>query len=660
MSQQTEYRNSVPAFHKLDNSLGEIVVIDALSGYGKTAFLQEAARRRKTQNWQAEYIPLSRMMGPADVWTTTVHELSGDRNLKPQKLEDALSHLSYSLQQGTRLAILFDDVHSLQHETLSWVQAEFAPKLKEELFNISQGNCLIVFSGQNIPGSPTAWPNHRRIYLLPFDRNTIQQFVDAVPSPELQRFLQSVRNKRWLIEKMMRLCGGHPRALLQILQAIESGNWRPHPRQSDEYDRAIFEQHIETEINRLTGNLSDCYRQMLEGLSIFRSVNSSIVKLIQQHERIGNQDNPLAIVSHLRTNNLLIAKETVLDPVIRNGLTTRLMFKDRQRYLRLNQIAQQAYENWLRRFDQERPFEEARSYAAEAIYHCLCHSDESPVFQNCLSTVIQQLDQLLAVQDAPEFNSAQMLTEHLSYDEDISTMLSDYGWSIEQQILEMQNSPQQTIAQPDVVPCDYADNPVSILDANKTAIGTGFLVQHQTQWLVVTCTHVLQKLQPEPNSPVFLKHFNPEVGEFEAEIVRFEPPQNPPHDWEAAQDVAILRPVHSLAEYGLKPYPLHGGELHPEVYPCDDQSICFGYAQDRANRGDYIPGLRFAHVVAGGFVALTNSGGDGVRPGVSGAAWGNRDTQTIVGMVQSIAANGSRAYLIPTSTILRVINSLPR
>ena len=656
---QMEYRNSALALNKLDNSLGEIVVLEALAGYGKTAFLQEVARQRKTQDWLAEYIPLTQNMSPADVWTTMLHRLSGRHDLHLQGLDDTLAWLSYNLPRRKRLAVLFDDVHALRTETLTWVQTEFALKLKEELFSISQGNFLLVFSGQNIPGSPTSWSNHRRIDLLPFDRNTIQQFVDAVPSPELQEFIQIARHKKWLIEKMIRLCGGHPRALLQLLQEIRSGAWQPHPRRSEEYDRAIFEQHIETEINRLTRNLSESYRSMLEGLSIFRSIHSSIVKIIQQDDAIQNQDDPLAVVRQLRTSNLLIARESILVPVIRNGLTMRMMLNDRQRYLSLNQRAQLAYQNWLARFDQERPFEDARGYAAEAIYHCLCHSNQPTVLHDCLRTVIQRLDQLLLDQGAQGFSSDQMLVEHLADDDDINTMLSDYGWSIEQQIAESRQAG-AIAAQAAVSPAgaEYAAGIVAILDANRAVVGTGFLLQYQVEWLVVTCTHILQKLNLQTDRTVQLSHFSPDIGEFEAEVLQFQPPSTPASQWCASEDVSILRPIALLSQSGLQPYSLHDGQLHPGIYPSGERSLCFGYAQDRVNRGDYIAGLAFANEVASGFVALTNGGTEGVRPGVSGAPWANTETQTIVGMVQSIAANGSRAYLIPASVILRVIASV--
>ena len=607
-------------------------------------------------------------MRPLDIWTTTVRELSGNPTLNPHELDDALARLAYLLPHGRCLAVLFDDVHSLQTETLTWVQTEFAPKLKEELFSISQGNCLLVFSGQNIPVSPV-WTSHRRIYLLPFDRNTVQQFVDAVPSPQLQEFLKSARHKKWLIEKMIRLCGGHPRTLLQILQAIETGTWYPHPKRPQEADRTIFEQHIEAEINRLIGNLSDSYRQMLESLSIFRSINSSVVKIIQADNQIQNQDNPLTVIRNLRINNLLIPKKTILDPVIRNGLTTRMILNNRHQYLALNQLAQQSYQDWLLRFDEERPFEEAQSLATEAIYHCLCHSNRSQDLQACLKVVTQRLDELLEAQSAGGFSSAQMLIEQLPYDEDISTMLSDYEWSIEQQIEEMKMKQMQLQETPlqdaqlqgavfTVEPCySYTSGIVAVLTSDGGVAGTGFLLWYQEQWLVVTCTHVLQKLELGSSSRVRLSHFDPEIGEFEAEIVKFAPAQTPANRWNAQEDISILRPVPSLPSQTIKPYPLHNGQLHPAIYPSGQQSLCFGYAQDRLNRGDYVTDLAFAHEVASGFIALS-SGTKGVRPGISGAPWANTETQTIIGMVQFTSASGEQAYLIPASTIQRVISDL--
>jgi hypothetical protein len=661
-NQAIVYRDRLSEFNKLDNSLGEIVVIDALSGYGKTAFLKESARLHQTRNWLTQYIPLSQRMRPVDIWTTTVQELSGNYDLHPQRLDDALARLSYALPHGRCLTVLFDDVHSLPSETFTWVYSEFAPKLKEELISISQGNCLLVFSGQNIRVDPKLWPPHRPIYLLPFDRSTIQQFVDAVPSPQLQEFLKSGRHKKWLIEKMIRLCGGHPRALLQILQEIETGAWCPHPRLSEESNRAVFERHIETELNQLIGHLSDAYRQILESLSIFRSVNSNIVKVIQRDEHIQNRDNPLAIISHLRNNNLLIPKETVLDPVIRNGLTTRMILNDRQRYLALNRIAQLSYQTWLIRFDEERPFEEARGYAAEAIYHCLCHSNQLQDLQDCLNIVLQRLDELLAAQSAVGFDSIRALIEYLPDDEDISILFADYGWSIEQLRdmnrvrLANSTSPSSSSSQSDV--CDYTSGIVAVLSLDQAVIGTGFLIWCREQWLIVTCTHVLQKLSLNSNSTVHLSHFNPDIGEFEAQVVKFAPPEKPPHQWSAYEDVSILRPTQPLGGDTLKPYPLHNGHLQPSLYPHGQQSLCFGYAQDRINRGDYISDLTFAHEVASGFIALSNRSGRGVRPGVSGAPWANLDTQSIVGMVQSIAANGDQAYLIPASTIGRVISEV--
>lgn len=664
------YLNRVHELQRVKNSSGEIVIIDALSGYGKTAFLEEITRRFINERaWLVFCIATNSEMQPRDILTRIMHYLS-DENADDTRISssaDLLTQLAHSPQlENKGLAILFDDVHKLTRDTLVWLQKELAPNLMDELYKISRGHCLLVFSGYNITNSPGFRPPYRSIPLLPFNRNTIEEFIEAVPNDNFQFFLRnSANNKKWLIKKLVNSCGGHPRSLLKILREIESGRWLPHPIHSEETYQDIFKEYVLREVENLISGLNDSYCKILKSLCVYRSINSNIVKAIQQDADVANNDDPLTVTRKLRNHKLVVSdtlsKKKVLDPLIRNGLTTHLMMDNHQRYVKLNETAFKAYKDWLESFDETRPFEDALDLARDAIYHCLCHSRLRQDLRDCLRFISRCLDNLLAIQEVGEgITSKQEIIDHVRDDEDIQTMLSDYSLVIEDELdaLEREEFPSFSKRE-DAVSYKYDSGIVAILDGEgvgQNVVGTGFLSQYDDRWLVITCTHVLQKLSCQQGSTLHLRHYLPKIGNFTAEVLKYNPPDSPPIKWTAYQDVAILEPLTPSFSDNIRPFLLSVDE-QPN-YPVDKKSICFGYAQDRVDRGTRIEGLSYLNPVANGFVVLRDSKSK-VKPGVSGAPWGHRDTETIVGMVQSIYASShtleDEAYLIPAPTILQVV-----
>ncbi|NET33816.1 MAG: AAA family ATPase [Cyanothece sp. SIO1E1] len=674
LDDSTHFRNRSVELRKLSASRGEIVVVDALSGYGKTAFLKEVARQYDEQQWLVCYISLNSRMQPRDIWTETLRELDRDIAIEPSSFNHFLAAIASSSRlQNIDVAVLFDDIHTLSNDTLEWLTQVFAYQVLEALRKIrrSDDGFLLVFSGNNIAHSIlTTWPLDRRsIYLHPFDRSTIQEFIDAVPNEKFQYSLSRVaRYRKWLTEKLTRLCGGHPRALLNLLGEIESGDWLPNPALDEhrEFYQSLFERHVLVELDNLTRELSESYRQLLENLCIYRTVNSETVKVVLQDSTVDNNENSLKVVQTLRHHKLYLAKEKVLDPVIRNGLTTRLMIEDPQRYVALNRTALEFYKEQLARFDgAKQPFESAQNLAAEAIYHCLCYSREVPDLKNCLSFTTRHLDELLTTQaDEEEFTGKEIIIELVDGDEDIRTLLYDYDISLKEVFREIENEKASIFRnETDVTGIElttrYTSGIVGLLgedQASLRVVGTGYLVWHIDQWLVITCAHILNSLRLQEGDTVSLKHLMPTINRFEAQVLKFNPPNDSPLSWNAYDDVAILRPLDLLPTNNLTPFPLYQGEHYSSIYPTGEQSICFGYPHDRHTRGSFIKDLDYANTVANGFIELSNGEDQKIKPGFSGAPWGHKGAQAVVGMVQTVLKNGGRTYLIPSSIILKVIS----
>ena len=271
----------------------------------------------------------------------------------------------------------------------------------------------------------------------------------------------------------------------------------------------------------------------------------------------------------------------------------------------------------------------------------------------------------MAIQAAEEgFTGKQVIIELVDDDEDIRTMLHDYGLSLEEVFREIEDEESTIFCDEtditDIKPTDrYTSGIVGLIDrnqANLTIAGTGFLVWYIDQWLVITCAHILKNLGLQRGDTVSLKHFMPRIKRFEAEVLKYDPPDDSPLSWRACDDVAILKPLNPLLINSLSPFPLYQGEQEPSVYPTGKQSICFGYPHDRQTRGSFIKGLVYADTVSDGFIELNNGGGQKVRPGFSGAPWGHKSSRAVIGMVQSVVKNGDRAYLVPSDTILQVIS----
>ena len=148
---------------------------------------------------------------------------------------------------------------------------------------------LLIFSGcnlrQNGDWSITA---NNYVYLTPFQRVTIGHFLDDANLPQLQNTLTEAtyRTRKLFTDRIYRLTGGHPRASIRLIKALQAKEWQPIEmnigtlvRQRD-FD--VFQNYVLEELTQLTEGLENTYTRYFPTLLVFRILHSSIVKAVRQ------------------------------------------------------------------------------------------------------------------------------------------------------------------------------------------------------------------------------------------------------------------------------------------------------------------------------------------------------------------------------------------
>ncbi len=667
------FHNQVHALNRVRRSLGDLVVLDALPGYGKTAFLTKLKTEYETRKWRCSLIPLKRARNELDTVTAAIEAISAETIEPPGNLSHALDILLEQLQPGQPQALMFDDVQCLEAKALDWVKSTLVGVLQKELEDLTENNFLLIFSGYSICGS-TRWPTVRQpIKLTAFQREAINQFIDAINISELWQ-QRSPNYRHFVADRIFQFSGGHPRASIGLLKELKNG-WKPSRRQCHQRDLRVFEEHVEQELTKFVENLDPIYRTYLSHLMIFRRIDFATLKVVEQKYQLSGQQTDLQLINTFRQCNLLHSPRNApgvkaLDPVFRLGSLAQMFLKNPEQYTKRHQFAQKVYQDWAA--DDGRPYDDVIRCLQESIYHCLSRMEnqrrleEPSDFIDCLHYSIQVLNRRQKeIMDSPRL----ILETLLNDDEDSQLLLQklDADW------LELLNYAFISYSGKGVEDDIQAYNQtvqkrckslttILMSDAGEVS-GTGFWVLWDQQLYVVTCAHVLKQLQCSEGGLVKARTFGPNVQDLNLKVLWYKVPETQSDkDWSARQDIAILGLVAETppqVPMGTQDnlLPLSANPINLSGYRQVTTFYSFGYPASKRLKGNSFTSLVFDEQVGNGFIKLLNRGHAKVEGGVSGAPLCHMEGKQLVGMIHARSGNDV-VYCIPSTTILEVLADL--
>ena len=669
------FHNQTQALNRVKNSLGELVVLDALPGYGKTAFLTKVKAEYESRQWRCGLALLRRARSEIDTVTAAIEAIAAEEVEPYDTLPQALRTFRNQLQPGQPTALLFDDVQCLESETLDWVKQELAPNLQDELRDLTGHNFLLIFSGHNISNT-TPWPKgSRSIALTEFQREAINQFIDVANITELWSN-RPTNYRDFVVDRIFQFSGGHPRASIGLLEELRNG-WNPSRRLAPEQDLEVFERQVDKELKKFTHNLAPAYQIYLSHLVIFRSIDFATLKAIEQKYELPVEENPTQLIKTFRQCNLLLSNRfapslTVLNPVFRLGSVAQMMLKQAEQYPTLHRFAQQTYQNWASNLN--RTADDVIRCLRESIYHCLSRMEErrrleqQPEFMDCLQYSIQILDRRQA--ELPDLPRS-ILETLLDGDEESRTLLQkldaewievlDFAFASSSRWSANEDAPPTVTHIPvNQIQAQCKRLTIALTDEEGEVRGTGFWIEFEQQLYAVTCAHVIKQLRRAEGNRVQARTFGPDVQDLELEVVWYKVPEDrSTKDWSARQDIAILRPVIKTApqirDLRLSDLlPLNPDGLSQIHSPQSATLYSFGYPAPKRLKGESFASLVCDEQVGNGFIKLLNLGPIKVEGGVSGAPLLQVEEKRLIGMIHAKLGTDV-VYSIPATTILEIL-----
>jgi hypothetical protein len=692
------FHNQEKALNQVRGSVGNLVVLDALPGYGKTAFLEKLREEyQERPRWHCGFIRLERGQTTlVEFFLLILNGLGDDISFASRRITDlsetdVLNALVNCLQKWNKevcIALFIDDVDYLDRSAFDCLKYKFCEGLKGLLSSATYNQFLLIFSGRNLrQNGDWSITESNYVYLTPFQRVTIGHFLDEARLPQLQNALTEAtyRTRNLFIDRIYRLTGGHPRASIRLIEALQTREWQPLRMNIGtlvrDRDFEAFQAYVVVELARLTEGLENTYIRYFPTLLVFRILHSSIVKAVRQKEEFSDSCVPLTFIQALTSRNLAAQEGATifhqLNPVLRQGRLAQMILsqdpQEKEIYRDLHHFAQQVYQTL--NFDNDDP-ERVHTYIRESLYHCLClySNDENPspnrqellsALKQCLHQGLQVLDRL-DPEDQEEVQS--VLLRLIQRDEEITALLQEHElkWSdvVTNAIDSFTSSPQfQRIIPGGGIDSQYQSQEqakaltIALLDDNGKVKGTGFWVRGNAEGSypqVLTCAHVVKELNKQEGGLLRGRTFGPDPQEITLEVVWYQIPNDRPEDWSAQEDIAILRMVQPEV---VIPSLLFDLNLDPQMY-LKTQSMMlysFGFPSTKHLKGESFNNLIWDGQVGNGFAKLINLGKTKVEPGASGSPLVDLMQRQIIGMIQARSSNDV-VYCIPARSLAQILH----
>lgn len=612
------------------------IVLSAAAGYGKTTLLHKIAEiyqaKQPEPSWKVVWIDIQDRQDVSSIWSYIAKNIT-DANITGKSEREIWSELRTELANQGKYVLLFDN---------AGIDKDVTEKLKigvSKLFDISNIDIHAIFAGRNL--SHADWGGqYIHCALDSFDWLIIQRMLYKVGHGDPYASKVDYQKLSVLIYQ---LSGGHPKAIVKLLDWLKNKRWTVDLTDNSDYETAFHDIDMPKNLKDILSNydFSETVHQRIRLLCTFRGINLDILCEMQRSNFLDQGTDRFDILQELCEAGYLtrpgIGEVLYRDTIVRGLILSEMIVKDIDRWRELHIMARNIFQSLLKKTS-------ATSlqlvYLVESIYHSLQINN-----MDWVNTDIRYSN---------DIGLSQELLNIVNKDLDIRSMVEGIHKKRVEELFENQRpiSPGQTETS---IEDQYRSSIVAIVDATNSIVGTGFISRYDGKQYVITCAHILKILKKVVGDHVQLRHFDIHLGELGARVKWLQSAVDlGSNNGNAKQDIAVLELIEPLLD--LTPLQLK------DCRKCSDgkkDCWCYGYLE--GTMGDWIKGISCEYRLADGFCKLSQSGKNRIRPGASGAPVCHEQGSdgVIIGMVYGFKEEDEEtAYLIPSEIILEVLSSL--
>ncbi|WLE97438.1 MAG: hypothetical protein QTN59_01105 [Candidatus Electrothrix communis] len=443
---------------QINNPRPDMQVIVAPAGYGKTALLKIIREKFEGDGWKCAYVDLAACENAADV-RNLIAEQVGAAQIKA-KFKEADAELESMLASAGKILLLLDAVEGSESDALDWL----LESLSVWGAGLAGAEIRAIFTGRYTHKNDNGdkFPNllsRHCITLPPFSLDVIRQAIEDTikkyPPKKQNRKISEDAFLFWT-KYIMRLSGGHPKSILNLLTALVAKDWGVVFSPAREQE--LFKKYVAPELEEIMTSLDEVTKNSLEVLSVFRFFSGSTIKILQKKEKLpANRDARMILSDVLNMGFVSKPKNHLFysDKIVRLLLVAQMRITDSENYRGLNRMAQEIYDEWItsglvsrHSFSSIDISELLQILVLEGIYHC---GQQLPTmttiqFAGHLKRYSDTLIQVLG-EDENDPNYRKWFEKEMSSDEEIRTSLKDHDVPIKI-LLDLAFSSYKTITLP--------------------------------------------------------------------------------------------------------------------------------------------------------------------------------------------------------------------
>jgi len=614
------------------------ILFSAPTGYGKTTLLREIEKIYKEKPpehlWKVVWIDLQDRQDVSSIWSYIAKNVTGT-NIAGKDEREIWTALRTELANREKYILLFDN---------AGMDKDIDEKLKtgiSKLFEINNIDTHAVFAGINL--SQADWGEHYiHCALDPFDWLIIQRMLRKKAYGD--SYASKVDYQKLAIN-IYQLSGGHPQAIVGLLDWLKNKRWTIDLADDSDYKTAFNDVNVLKILNDLlrSYNFSDVIDKRIRSLCVFRGINLDLLDELQQSGILGLGVNRLKVWSELNKAGYLTPRAGDIfyrDSIVRGLMLSEMKVNDFDGWKNLHITARSVYQSMLKKTPQTSL---QLIYLVESIYHSLQINNMDWVNEDICSAYNIGLDREL-------LNVVRKDLETRSLLESIHNKKVDELFKNQHPV-----SPGQAQIS---VEDHYCSNIVAVVDSSYSAVGTGFFIAYNKKTYVVTCAHVLDRAIDVCGQEVRLRSFDGN-NDFKGKIIWCLPLAERKNNTTARQDIAIL----GLSSNSTPVNPLNLEKSR--VLNGWKNCCCYGFGESRKNVGWWIKDITCYEENAGGFVSVkqeTSTAKAKFEEGYSGSPLCNpvNSEGAIVGMI-TVAGSGrveGEAIIIPSYKIIELISQI--